>query len=159
MRYCYLDTSAIVKRYVPETGTTWIMNLVDLSADSTIFLAEITLAETAAAIAARHRASGGITIQERDTAIDLFLHHCDTEYQLVPIARTILNRAVLLTQSYRLRGYDAVQLATALSASDIIVASGRTGIIFVTADDDLIIAAQAEGMATDNPNQHNTGLN
>jgi hypothetical protein len=154
MSYFYLDTSAVIKRYMPETGTNWIVNLVNPSVNHILFLAEITLAETSAAIAARHRSPGGISLQERDAAIDLFLRHCDGEYLLVPVSRIILDRAVLLTRSHRLRGYDAVQLATALSTSDVLAASNRPGMIFMTADHDLIQAAQAEGMATDDPNQH-----
>ncbi len=153
MTYYYLDTSAVVKRYMPETGSYWIVHLVDPFADTTIFLAEITLAETAAAFAARRRASDGITRQERDTALNLFLQHCRGEYDLIPVTRAILHRAVLLTQGYRLRGYDAVQLATALATNDVLVGAGRSKMVFVSADEDLLRAAQDEGMATDNPNR------
>lgn len=154
MSYFYLDTSAVVKRYVPEVGTNWIMNLVNQSANQTIFLAEITLAETAAAIAAKHRTPGGITLQERDAAVDLFLRHYHSEYQLIPVVRVMLDRSIWLTQSYNLRGYDAVQLAIALSTRDVFADNGRTGMVFVTADHDLIRAAQNEGMIVDNPNEH-----
>ncbi len=154
MSHFYLDTSAVVKRYVPETGTNWIMNLLAPSANHTIFLAEITLAETAAAIAAKHRVPGGLTLQERDAAVDLFLCHCHNQYQLIPVMRAMLDRSIWLTQSYNLRGYDAVQLAIALSTRDILAGNGRTGMVFVTADHDLVQAAQNEGMIVDNPNKH-----
>jgi predicted nucleic acid-binding protein len=65
----YLDASAVVKRYSPETGTAWVKALTDPIARHTIVLGEITLAEVAAAIAAKHRAPGGITLDERDNAI------------------------------------------------------------------------------------------
>jgi hypothetical protein len=57
----YLDTSALVKRYTDEPGSGWIRQITDLPADNSVLLAEITLAEVAAALAAKHRASGGIT--------------------------------------------------------------------------------------------------
>jgi uncharacterized protein len=60
----------------------------------------------------------------------------------------------VLTQQYGLRGYDAVQLAAALVANDDLVANGNTPLMFVSADSDLLLAAHAEGLATDNPLAH-----
>ena len=154
MSIFYLDTSALVKRHIAEIGSAWINALLDPSAAHTIIIAEITQVEAAAAIAARHRASGGISRQERDDAVDLLAVHCTTEYRLVGTNPAILDRAVHLTQTHRLRGYDAVQLATALVANEQYVAAGLASLIFLTADNDLILAARAEGLAVDNPNLH-----
>jgi predicted nucleic acid-binding protein len=52
----YLDASAIVKRYADEDGSDWIRKLTDPLADHAILLAEITLAEVAAAFSAKARA-------------------------------------------------------------------------------------------------------
>jgi predicted nucleic acid-binding protein len=118
LSYFFLDASAVVKRYSSEIGSAWIRTLTESPADHNIVLGEITLAEVAAALAAKHRAPGGTSQQERDEALALFLSHCDSEYTLVTISREVIERAVQLTQSYRLRGYDAVQLATALRLAD-----------------------------------------
>ncbi len=40
MSVFYLDTSALVKRYVRETGTGWVRALADPGAGNTIILAE-----------------------------------------------------------------------------------------------------------------------
>ena len=72
----YLDTSALVKRYTDEPGSAWIRQIADLPEDSTVLLAEITLAEVAAALAAKHRAPGGITQEQRDRALSRFLQDC-----------------------------------------------------------------------------------
>jgi predicted nucleic acid-binding protein len=154
MSMFYLDTSAIVKRYFPEAGSGWVHTLADPAAGNNLLLCEATLAETAAAIAAKHRASGGITLAERDGILRRFLQHCDDEYILVPLNRAVINRAVLLTQSHRLRGYDAVQLAAALLVNAQYLAAGLPTLTFITADNDLLTAAVAEGLATDNPNAH-----
>jgi len=113
----YLDTSALVKRYFPETGSAWMLALTDPATGNDLILSELTMVEAAAAIAAKHRAPGGITLRERDDALNDMLRRCDTEYQLIPCSRSILERAVSLTQNHRLRGYDAVQLATALTVN------------------------------------------
>lgn len=152
MSYYYLDSSALVKRYVTEPGSVWIAALTDSAVGNTIVVAEITRVEVAAALAARQRASAGITMTERDRLVALFLQHCDTEYMLVLLHSQIYYHAVRLTQHHRLRGYDAVQLAAALDINTLAVAAGLPALTFVAADDDLLAAARAEGLAAENPN-------
>lgn len=154
MNYVFLDASAIVKRYLTEPGSAWVDMITDPVADNAIVLAEITRVEVAAALAARHRASGGIALDARDRAVSLLLYHCTMAYQLVPLTPAIVNRAVQLTQTYRLRGYDAVQLATALIVHAHYLAAGLPGLMFVAADDDLLVAARAEALTVENPNIH-----
>jgi uncharacterized protein len=117
-------------------------------------ISEITLVEVAAALAARHRAISRISRQTRDTSLDLFQRHCDIEYTLVALNRTVVDRAVELTQRHRLRGYDAVQLASALVSKTLLAESGHAGPTFVASDNDLVTAAIAEGLAGDNPLHH-----
>lgn len=154
MSYFFLDTSALVKRYLSETGSPWIVTLTNPAAGHTIFVAEITRVEGAAAIAARHRASGGISLSERDRLVQLLLQHFDTEYVPALLQTTVISQAVRLTQRHRLRGYDAVQLATALNVHAKALAAGLPSPTFIVADNDLVAAAQAEGLAADNPNVH-----
>lgn len=108
MSYFYLNASAVVKRYRPETGSDWIESLANPMAGHTTVLSEITLVEVAAALAAKHRAPGGITRQERDDAVALFLSHCRAEYELIAVSRPLIDRVVILTQNHKLRGYDCL---------------------------------------------------
>lgn len=114
----YLDASALVKRYADEPGSTWIRQVTDPLTQNSVLIAEITLAEIAAALAAKHRAPGGITQEQRDRALSRFLQDCDEHFLLLPVDRPVIDRAVELTQNHRLRGYDAVQLAIALVTSE-----------------------------------------
>ena len=148
----FLDASALAKRYLTETGSRWIGTLLNPAAGHLIAVAEITQVEVAAALAARHRAPGGISQQIRDSAVNLLAKHCQQEYQLMTLTPFILDRAVYLTQNHRLRGYDAVQLATAITANQTFLGAGLIPVTFVAADTDLLAAAQAEGLTTDNPN-------
>jgi hypothetical protein len=52
----YIDAGALVKRYTREPGSTWVLQITASSAQRTILLAEITLVEVAAALAAKQRA-------------------------------------------------------------------------------------------------------
>ena len=45
----FLDTSALVKKYMAERGSTWIETLTDAESDNTIILARVTWVETLSA--------------------------------------------------------------------------------------------------------------
>ncbi len=146
----YLDASALVKRYADEPGSAWIRQITEHGAQNTILLAEVSLAEVAAALAAKHRAPGGITQQQRDRALSRFLQDCEG-FLILPVDRLVIDRAVELTQNYRLRGYDAIQLATALVTSDLLELQSLSPLGFVASDHDLLAAAAAENLPADNP--------
>lgn len=150
----YVDASALVKRYTDEAGSTWIRQITHPQAQSTILLAEITLAEVAAALAAKHRAPGGITQEQRDRILSRFLQDCDEHFLLLPVDRPVIDHAVELTQHHRLRGYDAVQLATALVASEILQSQHLPALTFVAADNDLLTAALSEHLPVEHPLHH-----
>ena len=147
----YLDASALVKRYTDEAGSTWIRQITDPGAQNTVLLAEITLAEVAAAFAAKERAPGGIARQQRDRALSRFLQDCDEHFLLLPVDRSVIDHAVELTQNHRLRGYDAVQLATALVASELLKSQDLSSPVFIASDDTLLDAAEAENLPIENP--------
>jgi predicted nucleic acid-binding protein len=150
----YLDSSALVKRYVDEPGSTWVRQITEPLSENTILLAEISLAEVAAALAAKSRAPGGITQEQRDQALGFFLRDCDEHFILLSVDRLVIDRAVELTQTYRLRGYDAVQLATALVNIQELTTDNLPVPTFVTSDTDLLTAAEAENLPIDNPLHH-----
>uniref|UniRef100_UPI0013760F5B type II toxin-antitoxin system VapC family toxin n=1 Tax=Candidatus Oscillochloris fontis TaxID=2496868 RepID=UPI0013760F5B len=61
----YFDTSALVKRYFPETGSAWVIAVTDPKAEHTLLISAMTRVEAAAAFAIKHR-SGNATRQDRD---------------------------------------------------------------------------------------------
>ena len=75
-------------------------------------------------------------------------------YNIVPVDRAIMNMAADRCLAHPLRAYDAVQLACALRARDDATAIGVTPPIFVCADNTLLAAAAAEGLAGENPHAH-----
>ena len=147
----YLDASVLVKRYADEAGSIWIRQITDREAQHVILLAEITLAEVASALAAKHRAPGGITQQQKERALSRFLQDCDEHFLLLPVDRSVIDRAVALTQNHRLRGYDSVQLATALVTRETLMQQKLSGLIFVASDSDLLSAATVENLPVENP--------
>ena len=148
MSSLFVDSSALAKRYLSETASAWLSEQIDPLSGNTVVVAEITRVEVAAALAARHRAQG-ITLSDRARLVNLLLAHCDGEYRIVAVTPTVTAHAVELTQMYRLRGYDAVQLASALAA-----VAALPDLRFVASDADLLAAALAEGLPCANPHDY-----
>ena len=68
--------------------------------------------------------------------------------------REITDLAVKLTQRQKLRGCDAIHLASALAGNEELLSQNLLPLTFVAADEDLLKAAEAEGLPTENPNRH-----
>jgi uncharacterized protein len=152
MKVFFLDASALVKRYLSEVGSHYVHALFNSPLPHTIAIAQITPVEVAAALSSRHRAPQGISLRMRDRAVGLLAKHCQEKYRLISLNPEIVDLAVQLTQTYRLRGYDAVQLASAVVANNTLTAAGLPPLTFATADGDLISAAEQLGLAAENPN-------
>jgi predicted nucleic acid-binding protein len=150
----YLDTSALVKRYVAsEAGSAWVQSLCAPSAGNLLLTSQIVLVEVAAAFARKER-EGEIRPVERTTYLGLFVQDCQHYYHLLALTDILLRRAADLTHRLALRAYDAIHLATAVQANTLIVNSGASALTFVSADARLCAAGQAEGLSVDNPADH-----
>jgi uncharacterized protein len=149
----FLDSSSLVKRFANETGTSWIFSLVRPSAKNRLYLARITGVEIIAALTKRMRV-GSLTPTATDKAVARFEREFANRYLLIEVSPQIIKRAMTLAKNHTLRGYDAVQLASALQANQDRTAIGGTPLTFISADNHLNIAATAEGLTVDNPNNH-----
>jgi predicted nucleic acid-binding protein len=149
----YLDTSALVKRYIAETGTTWLSAITTPSARHDIYIARIAGAELIAALFRRVR-MGEIN---RPDALQLaadFKTDWQTQYQIVEITVNLIDRAMALAEQHNLRGYDAVQLAAALELQSVRNTLTLPPLVFIAADNALNTIAQIEGLQVDDPNDH-----
>ena len=149
----YLDASALVKRYLAERGTAWVEALCADEDTHAIAIAHIGLVEVAAAFAAKRRGNF-ITPTEYDNALADLIQDAQHRYQLVAVSPAVVGIAIQLTRRRKLRRYDAVHLACALALNMPLVDSGLPPLTFVSADNDLLTAAEVEGFPTDNPNNH-----
>lgn len=144
----FLDTSAVVKRYVQEAGTAWVQALTDPAAGHALCLARVTQAEVVAAVTRRER-RGDLTPHAAAVALADFGYDFDNQYVVVEAAAAVVARAAALARAHALRGYDAVQLAAALA-----VHAWDASLTLVSSDADLNAAAAAEGLAVEDPNRH-----
>jgi uncharacterized protein len=144
----FLDTSALVKRYVSETGTAWVQALTAPTAGNVHCIARITRPETVAAITRRER-GGHIAPANAAMALTDFDYDFAQQYLIVSMSDTLIDHAAVLARTHGLRGYDAVQLAAALEVWTQIPTT-----VLISGDGDLNAAALAEGMPVDDPNAH-----
>ncbi len=106
----YLDTSALVKRYVAETGSNDVAELLKNSEYQAASI--VTEAEFPAALGKAWR-TGGIT--ERDAQAVLRAWEKDREELLwIQLPQNTARHGGQLAWQDGLRGYDAIHLATAL---------------------------------------------
>lgn len=134
----YLDTSAIVKRYIREHGTPEVEVAVQRA--SFISSAFITRVEVAAAFAKAVRTK----LLDHETALqNLETFRQDwRDYERLEVSEMVVARADSLAWQHGLRGYDAVQLAAALIWQETL----ESAVTFATYDKNLWTAARQVGL-------------
>lgn len=152
MAVFFCDSSAVVKRYVAETGSAWLTAATDPK-NNRVYIARITFVEVISAITRREKGRH-ISSVDADNARRQFELDYLNEFQKVEISENLISKAAKLAKNYGLRGYDAVQLAAVLETEKERVALGLSSLVLLSADTDLNDAAVAEGLTVDNPNNH-----
>ena len=149
----FLDSSALIKRYITEQGTGWVRSITLPSTGNTIIIAQVTQVEIFSSVSRRRRE--GLVPPRTTQAIRLLLHrHVKREYMVIELATPIIEGAEDLLDKHPLRAYDAIQLASALAANARLIEAILAPLVFVSADVRLLTAATVEGLTGDDPNAH-----
>lgn len=119
----YADSSTLVKRHVHETGTGWFRALCDPAAGNVIITARISMVEVYSALNRRRRDASLTVVDYADIVADLAAIWA-AEYQFVELTAPVVERTKSLLERHQLRAYDAVQLASALLAQDVLQSAG-----------------------------------
>lgn len=153
MAACFVDTSAIIKRYVAEQGSEWVRRSLDRATGTDVFIVSITTVEFVSAVTRRVR-NHSVNAADASVAIQVFQAQTASQYLVIPLSEDVLKRAIRLAEKYALRGYDAVQLAAATGLNDLRQSLGQLAITLISADTELNAAAVAEGLVVEDPNSH-----
>jgi predicted nucleic acid-binding protein len=143
----YLETSALVKLYVYETGTERLLGLTASDAGHRFAILSLAQVEFRAAIRRRQR-GGEIPDNAADELIESFRRHAEGKFLIQSFSDSLLDVASALIDSYPLRAYDAAQLAGYLVLRSI---SGTEEPTFVCADKVLLATARNEGCPVPDP--------
>lgn len=148
----FFDSSALVKRYMAEAGSTWVAGLTNRGHGNRCYLSNIAGAEVVAALA-RRSIIGGSKRNVSYDAIATFRSDFSRRFLIIALTASIIESAMDLAERHSLRGYDSVQLAVALRInSRFLVVRDRCTL--VSADLELNSAAISEGLTVENPNDH-----
>lgn len=149
----YLDTSALIKRYVNEAGSRWLRVLLNENPRPAIVTSHLVIVEVTSALMRRVR-EGVLTNADYGQAQNAFRADCLRQYELVTAVGGVIDQANRLLETHALRAYDAVHLATAVVSNRYFLANDLAPLVFLSADHRLNQAASAEGLAVDDPNSH-----
>jgi uncharacterized protein len=149
----FVDSSALVKRYVQEVGSSWVRRLTHRGTANLIYLARITSVEVTSAVARRGKGRS-LTSPRASSVLHRFRKHFAGRYTVVEATPVLIDNAVRLANSHALRAYDAVQLALAIEVCRIHQAAGPRSVTLVSSDRDLNTAATAEVLTADDPTTH-----
>jgi predicted nucleic acid-binding protein len=134
----YVDTSALVKLYVPEPESEAVQALVGSAQVTAVSL--IAFAEARAAFA-RKRRERAVNSKDYRRIVREFDDDWD-HYFIVHVTEPLVKRAAQLADKHGLRGYDAIQLSSAILLHE---QSGER-VTFCCFDSRLLRASQREGL-------------
>ena len=138
---CYfLETTAFAKLFVQEPGTDALIRLMEAVEDNRKLIAACAPLEVYAAIRRRERA-GEIGHEDAAAALEILRLEAARMVQ-EPLNPAVLEAARQLLDRTTLRWPDALQLGAAIVARDMFQG---TEIVFVSASQQLLEAAKAEG--------------
>jgi uncharacterized protein len=134
----FFDASALVKPYAVEPESARLRKLLGAGG---VIVSRLSEVEVASALNRRFR-EGLLETKRRDEIAAAFAADCAT-WNVVELTESVSARAVDLLRRHRLRGGDAIQLASALVARDRL---GLSAFEFVAFDRALIEVAEHERM-------------
>lgn len=144
----FLDTSALVKLYVRERGTDWLLALAQSPETSRFAVLELSRVEFHSAVARRRR-EGDLT---DSVAADL-LAQLDSDLgsvlAVVSLDAEILETATLFVAAHPLRAYDAIQVAACATCA----ARWTSAVHLLASDRRMIEAARNEGVIAVDPEE------
>lgn len=153
MAHDYFDTSALVKAYVSEAGSKWVRSLVDPGAGNDVFILRVTEVEMTSAII-RQRNARALPASDAASLLADFRSDAAAELFVIDVSQGLFTHTCALVEHYGLRTYDVLQLAAALELHSYRTGLGMASLTLVSADHELNSAAQAGGLAVDDPNMH-----
>ena len=157
MAFQFLDSSSLAKKYINETGTNWVRNIFNAVPAHEIYVSRITEVEITAAIV-RRKKSGSLSASDAALALQQLRSDFLIRFRILDVAAIIATQACAIAQTYALRGYDAVQLASAIHVYNRLLSLGanpsQVPFTFISSDNELNSAAQIEGLTIENPNNY-----
>jgi uncharacterized protein len=146
----FIDTSALLKRYVFEIGSDRVEQIVEPSTNNRLYIAQVTPIEIISAVARRVREKSVSSDTLPDVRAGL-ARHLRRGYVTIVFSDEIASIAMNLLANHPLRAFDSIQLATALAVEEHLKSAGQASLVFLCSDQRLLSAASAVGLAVEEP--------
>ena len=156
-RHCYLDASALAKRYVVEHGTVVVNYLFRRVTRDDMMCLTLGILEVISIFVRKRNASVVPHTTFNQAMTDFRSEVIDAaNFTKIPATDSLINTAASLVEKHSLNATDAVILRSVL---DLVVVLRATGddLVLVTSDQRLLRAAQVEGVLTFNPETQTEG--
>jgi len=137
-----METSALVKLYVRESGTERVLALANRTTENRLAILALTQVELRSAVRRRER-NGEIPPLVATQLLEAFKRHVEQRFVSQVINDFVLDIASALVDRHALRAYDAAQLAGYLALRS---STGTDVPVFVCSDKVLLEAALLEGI-------------
>ncbi len=156
MSLLFLDTSALVKVYLPEIGSTWVSNFI---LDQQIVVSELALYECATVLRRRYL-EGYFTTRTEASSLYAQIWQDSNSFTIIPLRverqlPRVITMSFNLPVNLRLRALDAIHLAAAQVARQ---AANRAippePFVLLSSDAQFLQVAQMQGFTTENPEDH-----
>lgn len=145
MAIYFFDTSALVKLYVRERGSTEALALTENLGSDKLAVLDLTAVEARAAVRRRER-QGDITAETTSAILSSLQRDLAEVFLTQSSNADVVKQAIRLLDLYPLKAYDAVQLAGCL-----VLSSSASATILVSSDRQMLFAAEQEGVPVINP--------
>jgi predicted nucleic acid-binding protein len=151
MMFFFLDGSALAKRYVAEPGTPLLDSLLDNVSPQRLIVLNIGFAEVVSVLVRRKNAGilSSATFAQALIHLGQEIIHAPTLRKL-EATNALAIAALTHIQNYSINATDAIVLHAALGLAHHF-RTGGDDLVLVASDQRLLRAAQAEGLATFNP--------
>jgi uncharacterized protein len=153
----FFDTSALIPRYLRRApGYVWVNEICAPGQGNDLAIAEITEVELTSSFHQLTR-GGALKAKRRDATLEVFWNQVDSGgYTIIPVTSAIVRSAADLCRRHPLKGYDAMQLACAITLREDLqtVRTALGTLVCLSEDKRLLQAAEAEGFTVDNPAAH-----
>lgn len=132
----FLDTSALIKRYIEESGTEIVDGIFEKAAR--IYVSRIAWVESFSALH-RLRRDKALTGEEYATVTGEIAYDFNY-FDIIEVGPSVVDHAVLSVERHGLKSLDSLQLGSALSKRHELTS-------FISFDERLAAAAGKEGLA------------
>lgn len=139
-----MDSSAVVRRYFDEAGSDWVRAVTDPDSGQVIYVATPTIVEVIGAISRAEKRQRRLSSVDADLLIRDFRYDWEHQYRVVRLTPEVIAQAVTVGRGHALRGYDAIQLASALALQ--LELGSEITLQFASGDKELNEAADREGL-------------